>query len=159
MQDSIEVFETPVDSVRVAAEDVTSEKITNLLNFGESFQALWNLIHLEYIFFVCVTYYIFVTRVRAIKTNTVGRPNILLFTLTVFWGFVGYFWRDIPLLNLLTTGLCVTAFYEFIFKKIFKALERFGITPLPGWHVEEIRVEKQGDIDRAEQVKVQTPKE
>jgi hypothetical protein len=152
-QDSINVFQNPVDSVRVAAQDVTSEQITNLLDFNESMGALWNLIHLEYIFFVCVSYYILVTRVKGIKTNSVGRRNLLLFSLTVIWGLLGYFWRGTPALNLLVTGLCVNAFYEFIFKGIFKALERFGITPLPGWHVEEIRVEKQSDIDRAEKVK------
>src|SRR5688572_13793511 len=150
IQDTINVFPNPVDSVRVAAQDVTSEQITNLLDFNESMSALWNLIHLEYIFFVCVSYYILVTRVQGIKTNSVGRRNLLLFSLTVIWGLLGYFWRCTPALNLLVTGLCVNAFYEFIFKGIFKALERFGITPLPGWHVEEIRVEKQSDIDRAE---------
>lgn len=153
-QDSINVFQNPVDSVRVSAQDVTSEKITNLLDFTESLQALWNLIHLEYIFFVCVSYYIFVTRVRGVRTNTVGKRNLLLFILTVVWGFIGYFWRGTPVLNLLVTGLCVNAFYEFIFKGIFKALERFGITPLPEWHVQEIKEEKQNDIQRAEQSKI-----
>lgn len=157
MKDSLNVFQNPVDSVRVAAQDVTSEQVTNLLDFSESLNALWNLIHLEYIFFVCVTYYIVVTRVQGLKTNTVGRRNLLLFSLTVIWGFVAYFWRHTPALNLLVTGFCVNAFYEFIFKGIFKALERFGVTPLPGWHVEEIRQEKQGDITRAENTQKKTP--
>lgn len=150
MNDSIDVFPNPIDSVRVAAQDVTSEQVTNLLNFNESIGALWNLIHLEYIFFVCVTYYIVVTRVQVLKTNTFWKRNLLLFVLTVIWGFVGHLWRNIPVLNLLVTGFCVNAFYEFIFKGIFKALERFGVTPLPGWHVEEIKQEKQADIERAE---------
>lgn len=71
-----------------------------------------------------------------------------MFILTVVWGAAGYFWRGTPLLNLLVTGLCVNAFYEFIFKSIFKALERFGITPLPGWHAEEIKQEKLNDIEK-----------
>jgi hypothetical protein len=154
-QDSINVFQNPVDSVRVAAQDVTSEKITNLLDFTESMGALWNLVHVEYIFFICVSYYIVVTRVKGVRTNSVGRRNLLLFFLTIVWGLVGYLWRGTPILNLLVTGLCVNAFYEFIFKSVFKTLERFGITPLPGWHVEEIRTEKQNDINKAEQVKKQ----
>lgn len=155
-QDSFSIFQNPVDSTRVAAQDITSEQVTNLLNFDESLGALWNLIHLEYIFFVIITYYIIVTRVRVIKTNSAGRRNLLLFTLTLIWGLIGYFWRGIPALNLLVTGLCVNAFYEFIFKGVFKALEKFGITPLPEWHVDEIRVEKKADIVTAE--KSQTPK-
>lgn len=152
MNDSLQIFQNPVDSVRVAAQDVTSEEVTNLLDFQESLNALWHLVHIEYIFFVCVSYYVIVTRIQKLKTNTVGRRNLLLFSLTVIWGIVGYFWRHTPVLNLLVTGFCVNAFYEFIFKGIFKALERFGITPLPGWHVEEIKQEKQADIARAENV-------
>lgn len=159
-QDSISVFKSSVDGVSahtqdvtVAAEDVTSERITNMLDFNESFHALWNLIHVEYIFFVVVSYYIFVTRVRAVRTHTIGRRNILLFCLTVIWGVIAHLWRETPVLKLLVTGLIVNASYEYIFKSIFKALERFGVTPLPGWHVEEIRTEKTNDIARAESVK------
>jgi hypothetical protein len=150
--DSFTVFETPVDSVRVAAQDVTSSPITSLLNLSESLEALWNLIHLEYIFFVCVSYYIVVTRIPWLKTNTFGRRNLTLFILTVLWGLIGHLWRGTPTLNLLVTGLCVNAFYEFIFKGAFRLLERWGITPLPGWQVEEIRKEKEGDIARAQSV-------
>jgi hypothetical protein len=156
-QDSISVFQNPVDSTRVAAQDITSEQVTNLLDWQESLGALWNLIHLEYIFFICVSYYIVVTRVKGIKTNSAGRRNLLIAILTILWGLIGYLWRSTPVLNLLVTGVCVNAFYEFIFKGAFKALERFGITPLPGWHVEEIKQEKQADIARAESVKKEPP--
>jgi hypothetical protein len=152
MNDSIDVFPTPVDSLRVAVQDVTSSEVTNLMDFSESLNALWQLIHMEYIFFVCVTYYIVVTRVQVLKTNTFWKRNLLLFSLTVVWGIVAHLWREIPVLNILVTGFCVNAFYEFIFKGIFKALERFGITPLPGWHVEEIKQEKQADMARADAV-------
>jgi hypothetical protein len=155
MNDSIDVFQNPVDSVRVAAQDVTSNEVTQMLNFTESLQALWNLVHLEYIFFVCVTYYIVVTRIPVIKTNSIWRRNLVMFLSTVVWGIVAYYWRHIAVLNILVTGLCVNAFYEFILKGAFRALEKFGITPLPGWHVEEIKEEKQKDIARAESVERQ----
>jgi hypothetical protein len=154
-QDTLNVFQNPVDSVRVAAEDVTSEKITSLLDFQESLYALWNLAVPEYIAFVCVSYYVIVTRVQVIKTNSVGRRNLLMLILTVVWGIAGYYWREKAVLNLLATGLFVNAAYEYIFKGIFKTLERVGFTPLPGWHVEEIREEKEKDIIRAEQNKNQ----
>lgn len=153
-QDSIQVFENPVESVQVAAEDVTSEEITSLLNWEESFYALWNLVHIEYIIFVCVFYYIIVTRVQAIRTNTVSRRNYLMLGLTIVGGLIGYFWKQIPPLNLLSTGAFINFCYEHIFKWGFKALEKFGWTPLPAWHVEEIKQEKLSDINRAEEVKI-----
>lgn len=155
--DSIDVFQNPVDSVRVAAQDVTSDEITNMLNFTESLQALWNLVHLEYIFFVCVTYYIIVTRIPVIRTNKLWRRNMVMGITTIVWGIVGYYWRGIGVLNLLVTGLCVNAFQEFVFRAAFRGLERFGITPLPEWHVNEIREEKKEDIVRAESTQ-QIPK-
>lgn len=153
IQDSFNVFQNPVDSMRVAAQDITSERVTNMLDLTESISALWNLVHIEYIAFVCVTYYIFVTRVQGLKTNTAGRRNLLMLVITAAYGVGEHFLRDASPLSLFVTALFVNASYEYIFKWIFRALEKFGWTPLPGWHVEEIRVEKQGDIDRAEQVK------
>lgn len=152
-QDSFTVFQNPVDSTRVSAQDITSEKVTNLLDIQESLGALWNLVHIEYIAFVCITYYIFVTRVQGMKTNTPARRNILMLFLTAAYGCGEYFLRGASPLSLFVTALFVNASYEYIFKWIFRALEKFGWTPLPGWHVEEIRVEKQNDITRAEQVK------
>lgn len=151
-QDSFTVFQNPVDSTRVAAQDITSEKVTNLLDLTESLGALWNLVHIEYIAFVCVTYYIFVTRVQAIRTNSAGRRNMLMLILTVAYGLLEHYWRDASPLSLFVTALFVNASYEYIFKWIFRALEKFGWTPLPGWHVEEIRAEKAKDVVRAESV-------
>ncbi len=158
-QDSFTVFQNPVDSVRVSAQDVTSEKVTNLLDLTESLGALWNLVHIEYIAFVCVLYYIFVTRVQGLKTNTAGRRNLLMLVLTGLCGLGEYFLRAASPLSLFVTALLVNAAYEYIFKWIFRMLERFGWTPLPGWHVEEIKVEKQNDIARAEQVQKPKPNE
>lgn len=155
MNDSIDVFETPVDSIRVAAEDITSNEVTQTLDLTESLQALWNLVHVEYIAFVCVAFYIVVTRVRPIKTNSKGRRNILMLILTAAFGLLEYFWRGASALSLFTTALMVNASQEYIFMWIFKALEKFGWTPLPEWHVEEIREEKQKDIAKAEAVKKQ----
>jgi len=152
-QDSFTVFQNPVDSVRISAQDITSEKVTGLLDFQESLQALWNLVHVEYIAFVLVSYYILVTRVQFIKTNSTGRRNFIMIALTFVWGLAEYFLRCNGVLSLLVTGLFVNASWEYIFKYIFRALERFGWTPLPGWHVEEIKQEKQNDITRAEKVK------
>src|SRR5688572_15138635 len=151
-QDSFTVFQNPVDSTRVAAQDITSDKVTNLLDITESLGALWNLVHIEYIAFVCVTYYIFVTRIQAIRTNSTGRRNLLMLILTAVYGFLEYYWRDASPLSLFVTALFVNASYEYIFKWIFRALEKFGWTPLPGWHVEEIRAEKARDVVRAESV-------
>lgn len=152
-QDSFTVFQNPVDSTRVAAQDITSEKVTNLLDLTESLGALWNLVHIEYIAFVCVTYYIFVTRVQAIKTNSGARRNLLMLILTMAYGVGEYYLRGASPLSLFVTALFVNASYEYIFKWIFRALEKFGWTPLPGWHVEEIRAEKAQDVVRAESVK------
>ena len=150
--DSITVFPNPVESVTVAAQDITSEKVTNLLDLTESLGALWNLVHIEYIAFVCVTYYIFVTRVQGLRTNTAARRNILMLALTAVDGFLEFYWRGASPLSLFVTALFVNASYEYIFKWIFRALEKFGWTPLPGWHVEEIRAEKAQDVVRAESV-------
>jgi hypothetical protein len=151
-QDSFTVFENPVDSVRVSAENITSEQVTNLLNWRESLQALWNLVHLEYIVFVLVTYYIVVTRVQFIKTNSTGRRNLIMLILTVVWGIAEHFWRGNAILNIIVTGLLVQFCWEFLFKWAFRGLEKIGWTPLPAWHVEEIRAEKQRDVVRAESV-------
>jgi hypothetical protein len=155
MNDSIDVFENPVDSLRVAAQDVTSNEVTQMLNLTESLQALWNLVHIEYIAFVCVTYYIFVTRVQGIRTNTAGKRNLLMLILTIAYGFGENLLRGASSLSLFVTALFVNASYEYIFKWIFRALEKFGWTPLPGWHVEEIKLEKSKDIARAELVQKQ----
>lgn len=154
MQDSISVFTFPVDSVRIATQDITSDKITNLLDFQDSLIALAHLINIEYIAFVCLSYYIIVTRVQIIKTNSKTRRNILIAILTVFWGTIGYYWRGVPILNLLVTALSVNAFWEFIFKGFFAVLERVGLH-LPAWYVEELTDEKHQDIARA--VKNQKP--
>lgn len=153
IQDTFNVFQNPVDSMRVAAQDITSESVTHMLNWEESLQAVWNLVHLGYVALVCVTYYIVVTRVQAIKTNSKAKRNLLMLILTVAWGIINHFWLDTPFLKLLTTAMFINFCYENIFKWGFLALEKLGWTPLPEWHVEELRVEKQGDIDRAEQVK------
>jgi len=155
MNDSIDVFENPVDSLRVAAQDVTSSEVTKMLDVTESLQALWNLVHIEYIAFVCVTYYIFVTRVQGIRTNTAGKRNLLMLILTIAYGFGENLLRGASSLSLFVTALFVNASYEYIFKWIFRALEKFGWTPLPGWHVEEIKLEKNKDIARAELVQKQ----
>lgn len=157
MQDSIDVFPTPVDSVRVAAQDVTSQQITKLLDLTDSLQALWNMIDPLYIFFVCVTYYIVVTRVSIIKTNSKDKRNALIAALIIIIGIVFHFWRGLTLLDSFVTGLSTMAFYEFIFKKIFSVFERVGLAPLPEWHVEELKVEKQNDIAQA-QLLQQKPK-
>ena len=154
MNDSIDVFQNPVDSLRVAAQDVTSNEVTKLLDVNESLQALWNLVHIEYIAFVCVTYYIFVTRIQGLKTNTAGRRNLLMLILTVAYGIGENLLRDASSLSLFVSALFVNASYEYIFKWIFRLLEKFGWTPLPGWHVEEIKEEKQKDIARAESLKI-----
>lgn len=151
--DSIDVFPTPVDSFRVAAQDVTSQQITNLLDFTDSIVAFWNLINVEYVLFVCLTYYIVCKRVPFIKTNSVGRRNFLIFSLTIIYGAVGYLWRDAPLLNLFVTGASVNAFYEFILKGIFKILERWGILKLPDWYINEVQDEKLNDIDAVQKLK------
>lgn len=156
-QDSFTVFENPVDSLRVSAQDVTSERVTSLLNWEESLQALWNMVHLEYIAFVCVTYYIVVTRVRGIKTNSAGRRNFIMFALTVIYGVGEYLWLEAAILSLFVTALFVNASYEYIFKWAFRLLEKFGWTPLPEWHVQEIKEEKQADIARAELVQKPKP--
>jgi K+-sensing histidine kinase KdpD len=152
-QDSITVFQNPVDSTRVAAQDVTSEKVLNLLDYTEQLNALWQVMHLEYIALVCVSYYIIVTRVQFIKTNSLGRRNVIMFVLTVVWGAVIHYWREAAFYSVVCNALFVNAAYEYIFKRIFRVLERFGWAPLPGWHVEEIKQEKQADIDRAESLK------
>lgn len=152
-QDSFTVFQNPVDSVRVAAQDITSEKVTSLLDMTESITALWNLVIIEYIAFVLVSYYIVITRVQFIKTNSAARRNATMLALTAIWGFVEYYWRDNPILDVLVTALLVNASWEYLFKWAFRALEKFGWTPLPAWHVEEIKAEKQKDIVRAETVK------
>lgn len=139
--------------MRVAAQDITSESVTGLLDFWESVSALWNLVHLEYIAFVCVSYYIIVTRVQFIRTNSTGRRNFLMLLLTVAWGIAQYYWRGTPVLNVIATGMFVNFCYEHIFKWAFRGLERIGWTPLPAWHVLEIQEEKRKDIARAESVK------
>ncbi len=155
MNDSIDVFQNPVDSLRVAAQDVTSNEVTKMLDLTESLQALLNLVHIEYIAFVCVTYYIFVTRIQGLKTNTAGRRNLLMLILTIAYGIGENLLRGASSLSLFVSALFVNASYEYIFKWIFRALEKFGWAPLPGWHVEEIKEEKQKDIVRAEQSKQQ----
>jgi hypothetical protein len=155
MQDSIDVFENPVDSVRVAVQDITSQQVTNKLDLWESLVAFWNLVHPEYLAFVCLAYYIFVTRVQFIKTNTKGRRNLLMLVLTSLVGFVQFYWREASPLSLFVTAGFVNAAREYIFKWIFMGLEKIGWTPLPEWYVEDIREEKMKDIARAEQVKKQ----
>lgn len=150
-QDTINVFQNPVDSVRVAVEDVTSNQITQMMDFTESLVALWNLVEPVYIILVCVIYYVIVTRVQFIKTNTVGRRNALMLIVTIVAGVVAHFWHSVPSFDLLVSGLFVNFCYEHLFKRGFKVLERFGFTPLPQWHIEEIRKEKENDIKRAEQ--------
>lgn len=157
MQDSIDVFETPVDSLRVAAQDITSEQVTNKLDLWESLQALWNLVHPEYLAFVCAAFYIFVTRVQFIRTNSQGRRNALMIILTIVVGFVEYYWRAASPLSLFVTAGFMNAAREYIFKWLFMGLEKLGWTPLPAWHVEEIKAEKQRDIHRAETVKKNNP--
>jgi len=150
MNDTINVFQNPVDSVRVAAQDVTSDQITNMLNVWESVVAFVHLFHLEYVALVCISYYVIVTRIPFIKTNAMWKRNVCMFLLIIGWGLFGYYYRGTPFLNILVTGLCTTAFYEFIFKGFFRLLERWGITPLPEWHSLEIKDEKMQDIKRAE---------
>ena len=155
MNDSIDVFQNPVDSVRVAAQDVTSNEITQMLDVTESLQALWNLVHPEFIAFVCVSFYIIVTRVQAIRTNSSGRRNFIMFALTLVYGFGEYYLRGASALSLFVTALFINAAHEYIFKWIFRLLEKLGWTPLPAWHVEEIKQESEKNIARAETVKQQ----
>lgn len=152
--DSFDVFPNPVDSIgRVAAQDITSESITKALRFGESIIAYGHLINIEYVIFVCVAYYIIVKRVPGLKTNSVNRRNILLFVLTIFFGFVGHVWRNVPILNCFVTGSLVFGFYEIIFKKMATLIEKTGLVKLPEWYIEEVQEEKLRDIEQLEAIK------
>lgn len=151
-QDSIDVFQNPVDSLRVAVQDITSEKVANQLDLWESLNALWNLVHPEYLAFVCLAYYIFVTRIQFIRTNSKGRRNILMLILTVIVGLLEFYWREASPLSLFVTAGFMNAAREYIFKWLFIGLEKLGWTPLPEWHVEEMMEEKLKDIARIEQI-------
>jgi len=151
-QDTFTVFQNPVDSVRVAAQDITSQQVASQLDLWESLMALWNLVHPEYLAFVCVAYYIFVTRVQFIRTNTQGRRNLLMLVLTTIVGLIEWYFRSASPLSLFVTAGFINAAREYIFKWLFMGLEKLGWTPLPEWHVQEIKEEKQKDIVRAESV-------
>jgi hypothetical protein len=94
-----------------------------------------------------------VTRIPGIKTNSAWKRNLLLFTLAVIWGYVELKFRDYPWLDVIATFSIINAAYEYLFKWFFRLLEKIGWAPLPGWYVEEIKVEKQNDINHAEKAK------
>lgn len=153
MNDSLNVFPTPVDSLRVAAQDITSEQVTQTLNLWESVQAMLHLLNFEFAVFVMLSYYIVVTRIPFIKTNSVGKRNLTIALLTIIWGLFEVFVRHVPWLNILVTGLSMNAFYEYAFKWFFTVvLAKLGVK-LPSAYVDEVQEEKRNDIAKLEEVR------
>mgnify|MGYP003504963930 CR=1 FL=1 len=150
MQDSLDVFENPVDTVgRIALQDITSEQVTSHLEWTESFIAFFKLLNPEYVLLVVIAYQVVVVRLPFIKTNSKVKRNIAMGVLIVLFGCFGYFYRNTPLLNVLVTGMCVFGFYEAVFKGVFWVLGQWFKIPLPKWYVDELEEEKLRDIAEA----------
>jgi len=152
--DTLNIFENPVDSIRVAVQNITTDEVTGLLNLGEAVVAFLRLLVPLYIILVCVSYYVAVKRIPGLKTNSVSRRNLLMLILTVAWGFIIHLWQEEPILDCLVTGLCVFAFYELIFKKLATSLEKTGFIKLPEWYIDEVQEEKRNDIAQIDKLKI-----
>lgn len=151
--DSFDVFATPIDSVRVAAQDITSHAVTEKLDFFESIWALRHLIEPLYILLVILLYYIVVKRIPGLKTNTPLKRNAAMFVISVIVGIFQVVLQKTPYLNVLVTGMGMFAFYELIFKGIFHVLEERFKLKLPDAYIDEVVEEKKADIAKVESLR------